>query len=744
MAFALVRSTADGNNTPITLGFSYRDTGDIVVKVDGVTKTLTTHYTFPTSNTITFTAGNIPTNGQVVEVRRATNHSARLVDYVAGATLTETDLDTDSEQAFFMAQESLDTANDSITLNASDVYEGNSKRIINIADPTGAQDVATKAYTDSQVSSVATNASAAATSASAAATSATNSAASATSAASSATSASTDGAAQVTLATAQVALATTQATNAAASATAAAASAASANVTVASQAEAEAGTDNSNVMTALRTKQAVDSYGVVTADDVATTGANKILKLDGSGHLPALNGSNLTNLSVTDVSADVRFLALQVASDRIGLEDGIADPFTDETDVSLYVQTDGTTIGDLHSSNHGGIEAVFNGTTDAAAASSGSKASASNFYVGKQFASAEVVTGFSITGSNNVGFYSPNDTATITATLYGKNGTPTSGTDGTVIGSAQSGTDANSLTLSESGNGNTTAYTHVWVYVSHGDSADSMYCTDLRYTLADASEGASHNSTGTFYSGESQATVAQGTGTAIGNMTAGGGLAAAFDGSINAAYGATQRNATSGIIGKDWGSGVTKKITGISFTTPSNVKIDGGAGAETITITVERSANNTDWTQIYSESGLSNNANSQVFTKITGFSNTAAARYVRINFSHSGGAECHIAEVVFYEATVANMTLVIGVQVVENEAITINTDLTAEVSRDGGSNFTSCTLVLKSTLGATSTKYYESASTDISGQPSGTAIKYRIKTLNTKNIEAHGVALRWS
>tara|TARA_R100000406_G_scaffold56203_2_gene38558 strand:+ start:11790 stop:14189 length:2400 start_codon:yes stop_codon:yes gene_type:complete len=287
MAFALVRSTADGNNTPITLGFSYRDTGDIVVKVDGVTKTLTTHYTFPTSNTITFTAGNIPTNGQIVEVRRATNHSARLVDYVAGATLTETDLDTDSEQAFFMAQESLDVANDSITLNASDVYEGNNKRITNIADPTSAQDVSTKAYTDSQIATVSSNASAAAASASAAATSATNSASSATSAASSATTA------------------TTKASEASASAAAAAASAESAGVSLASQAEAEAGTNNTNQMTPLRTKQAIDSYGVIMADDVATTGANKIVKLDGTGALGAISGANLTNLPASGGTVDL-------------------------------------------------------------------------------------------------------------------------------------------------------------------------------------------------------------------------------------------------------------------------------------------------------------------------------------------------------------------------------------------------------------------------------------------------------
>ena len=189
MAFALVRATADGANTPITLGFSYRNTSDLVVKVDGVTKTLTTHYTFPTSNTITFTSGNIPTNGQIVEVRRVTSHSARLVDYVAGATLTETDLDNDSVQAFNMAQESIDYAQDSIAKDATDVFDAVTKRIKNVADPTAAQDASTKAYTDAQVATVSTNAAAAATSATNAATSETNAATSATNAATSETNA---------------------------------------------------------------------------------------------------------------------------------------------------------------------------------------------------------------------------------------------------------------------------------------------------------------------------------------------------------------------------------------------------------------------------------------------------------------------------------------------------------------------------------------------------------------------------
>ena len=80
-----------------------------------------------------------------------------------------------------------------------------------------------------------------------AAASATAAASSATAAASSASSASSS----ASTATTQAGIATTKAAEAAASAAAAA-------VTIASQAEAEAGTDNANIMTPLRTKQAVD------------------------------------------------------------------------------------------------------------------------------------------------------------------------------------------------------------------------------------------------------------------------------------------------------------------------------------------------------------------------------------------------------------------------------------------------------------------------------------------------------
>ena len=142
--------------------------------------------------------------------------------------------------------------------------------------------------------------------------------------------------------------------------------------------------------------------------------------------------------------------------------------------------------------------------------------------------------------------------------------------------------------------------------------------------------------------------IAQDAGTPIGNMTSGGGLAAAFNGSIENYNAGAQSNSTSGNIGKDFGSGVTKTVTGVVVKTLGNVTVDGGASDETMTLTVERSDNGTDFTQIFTQSGQSI-GNSHVFTRRLGFSNTAAARYARISISHSGGAETHIAELEFYE-----------------------------------------------------------------------------------------------
>tara|TARA_Y100000748_G_scaffold299385_1_gene296144 strand:+ start:393 stop:2183 length:1791 start_codon:yes stop_codon:yes gene_type:complete len=167
MAFAIDTYTGNGSTTSFSITFPYIEQAHVIVTVDGVTKTLTTHYTFSNSSTISF--GTAPAASTVIKITRSSNRTARLVDYQDGSTLTEATLDQDANQAFFMAQEAIDITENSLNLDASNLWDAGSKRIINVATPTGTNDAVTKAYVDS----VAGSATAAASSETAAANSAT-------------------------------------------------------------------------------------------------------------------------------------------------------------------------------------------------------------------------------------------------------------------------------------------------------------------------------------------------------------------------------------------------------------------------------------------------------------------------------------------------------------------------------------------------------------------------------------------
>jgi hypothetical protein len=146
MANSFVRYTGNGSTDAYSVPFSYRAEADVAVTLDGVA---TTAYTWNGAGTvITFTTA--PLNLANIEIRRTTSQVSRLVDYADGSVLTENTLDTDSNQAFFMGQEALDDANDRILLDAADFqWNAQSKRIKNVADPTAAQDAATKNYLES-------------------------------------------------------------------------------------------------------------------------------------------------------------------------------------------------------------------------------------------------------------------------------------------------------------------------------------------------------------------------------------------------------------------------------------------------------------------------------------------------------------------------------------------------------------------------------------------------------------------
>lgn len=107
-----------------------------------------------------------------------------------------------------------------------------------------------------------------------------------------------------------------------------------------------------------------------------------------------------------------------------------------------------------------------------------------------------------------------------------------------------------------------------------------------------------------------------------------------------------------------------------------------------------------------------------------------------------------------------NMTLVSNAQTAQAQAdtaritvfehpstgtTTVNTDIKAYASRDNGTTYTQITLADDGEY--ESGKKLLSGSADISGQPTGTSMRYKIETLNqssSKITRLHGVSLQWA
>jgi hypothetical protein len=73
---------------------------------------------------------------------------------------------------------------------------------------------------------------------------------------------------------------------------------------------------------------------------------------------------------------------------------------------------------------------------------------------------------------------------------------------------------------------------------------------------------------------------------------------------------------------------------------------------------------------------------------------------------------------------------------------TLNTDIIASISRDGGSNFTNVTLSDSGYVTGSSGQRILTGSADISGQPSGTSMRWKLALANNA-VKIHGVSLQW-
>ncbi len=147
MANSYLEYTGNGNTTAFSITFDYLDASHIACTVNGVSTSFTLSNGGATAN-----ISPAPANAAAIRFTRTTSQSTRLTDYVAGSVLKEEDLDTDSKQAFFMGQEGLDTIGTKMGQSTTNFqFDAINKRIINVADPTSAQDASTKNYVDTRL-----------------------------------------------------------------------------------------------------------------------------------------------------------------------------------------------------------------------------------------------------------------------------------------------------------------------------------------------------------------------------------------------------------------------------------------------------------------------------------------------------------------------------------------------------------------------------------------------------------------
>lgn len=148
-----------------------------------------------------------------------------------------------------------------------------------------------------------------------------------------------------------------------------------------------------------------------------------------------------------------------------------------------------------------------------------------------------------------------------------------------------------------------------------------------------------------------QTQIPQGTGTATGDMTSGGGNGAAFDGNNNQNNAASAYKGTSSVayIGKDWGAGNDKIVTGFKAWGSNNLGFESGTNSVTIRLIGHTSNDPGSGTDLGSITFTDTNTNTER-SKLTGLTVTTAYRYHWLKIETSSGAfDTICAECQFFE-----------------------------------------------------------------------------------------------
>lgn len=196
------------------------------------------------------------------------------------------------------------------------------------------------------------------------------------------------------------------------------------------------------------------------------------------------------------------------------------------------------------------------------------------------------------------------------------------------------------------------------------------------------------------------------------------------------------------------------KLTEYRVTASSNVGSVGYPSAWSLQGSIDGAA----WVTVDTRSGLAFAPSEQKTYPVTGAATylyyrlqlSAASQYGAIVELQFTGLSADPAATpadfslrsVAYTATAAPSKAMLTVRAKGTSALTPGTDLRGYVSRDDGTTWTEATLIAGITTGGFTT--FEAVEIDLSAQPSGTSMKWRIDATATKAPEIDAVVLQWS
>ena len=141
--------------------FPYLDDSHVIVQLDDSTSespggkfytVASSNYTIITSPATLIRFNTAPETGARLRIKRDSNASTALVDFENGSVLTEVELDRAYLHNLYLNEEIEEGSGKNVmTKNSAGNFEADLAKIVDLADPTAAQDAATKNYVDTEI-----------------------------------------------------------------------------------------------------------------------------------------------------------------------------------------------------------------------------------------------------------------------------------------------------------------------------------------------------------------------------------------------------------------------------------------------------------------------------------------------------------------------------------------------------------------------------------------------------------------